>query len=257
MTLTLLTTISSSATLEVKSKAPNGVSFTVKGKSGHKQGDVGGSVSLRVPSAADKKSFTSARLNRGNVLQLEGKYVDGPTGLALTQAWTTANVLNTKLELDNTLAKGFKAEGVFNFHPKDSSFSPLLNFYYKQPMVTARAFFDLYKGPTANVDAVVGDRGFLAGAEAGYDVQKAAFTRYSGTVGYSVPEYTAAVSATNNLSVISAMYYHRVNSQVEAGAKALWDTKSNNTVGLEVAGKYRVDPTSFIKVRWEVLKVVE
>jgi hypothetical protein len=40
-----------------------------------------------------------------------------------------------------------------------------------------------------------------------------------------------------------------VNAQVEAGAKASWDSKAGNTVGLEVASKYRLDPSSFAKVR--------
>ena len=30
-------------------------------------------------------------------------------GLTLTQAWTTLNTLDTKLELDNTISKGLKA----------------------------------------------------------------------------------------------------------------------------------------------------
>lgn len=64
-----------------------------------------------------------------------------------------------------------------------------------------------------------------------------------------MPEYTAALTATNNLSVYSASYYHRVNPVVEAGAKATWDSKTGNTVGLEVASKYRLDPSSFAKVK--------
>jgi voltage-dependent anion channel protein 2 len=88
----------------------------------------------------------------------------------------------------------------------------------------------------------------LAGASAGYDVQKAALTSYSAAVGYSVPTYTASITATNNLSVFSAGYYHKVNSQVEAGAKATWDSKSGGPVGLEVASKYRFDSLSFAKV---------
>jgi hypothetical protein len=36
--------------------------------------------------------------------------------------------------------------------------------------------------------------------------------------------------------------------QVEAGAKAIWNSKTGNTVGLEVASKYRLDPVSFAKV---------
>jgi voltage-dependent anion channel protein 2 len=208
--------------IEVKSKAPNGVSFNVKGSSAH-EGSTSGSI--------------------------EGKYADIPTGLALTQSWTTANILNTKLELDNQIAKGLKAEVLTEFLPSSQKFGAKLNLYFKQPNFHARAFFDVIKGPSANIDAVLGHEGFLVGAEAGYDVQRAAITKYSAAIGYSIPEYTAAITASSNLSVFSASYYHKVNSAVEAGAKATWDTKSSGNVGLEVASKYRLDPTSFVKAK--------
>ncbi|KAI9829775.1 MAG: hypothetical protein M1819_006012 [Sarea resinae] len=210
------------ATLEVKSKAPNGVSFNVKGKSAHEGATTG---------------------------QIEAKYSDAPTGLTLTQAWTTLNALDTKVELDNTIAKGLKTEVLTQFLPSTQSKGAKVNLYFKQPNFNARAFFDLLKGPTANVDAVLGHDGFLVGAEAGYNVQKAAITKYSAAIGYTAPEYTAGITATNNLSVFSASYYHRVNSQVEAGAKATWDSNGSNNVGLEVASKYRLDPTSFAKAK--------
>lgn len=168
--------------------------------------------------------------------------------MTLTQTWTTANVLNSKIELDNQIAKGLRAEVLADFFPSSQKFGGKLNLYFKQPNFHARAFFDVIKGPTANIDAVLGHDGWLVGAEAGYDVQKAAITNYSAAIGYSMPVYSAAVTATNHLSVFSASYYHKVNSAVEAGAKATWDSKSNNNVGLEVASKYRLDPTSFVKV---------
>lgn len=169
-------------------------------------------------------------------------------GLTLTQAWTTANALDTKLELDNNIAKGLKAEILTQYQPAKQSKGAKLNLYFKQPNLHARAFFDLLNGPTANLDAVLGHEGFLVGAEGGYDVNKAAITKYSAAVGYSVPQYSAAITASNNLSLFSASYYHRVNAQVEAGAKASWDSTSGNAVGLEVASKYRLDPSSFAKV---------
>ena len=171
-------------------------------------------------------------------------------GLALTQEWTTTNILKTKLELDNQVTKGLKAEVLTEFLPSSQKFGAKLNLYFKQPNFHARAFLDVIKGPSANIDAVLGHEGFLVGAEAGYDVKSAAITKYSAAVGYAVPQYSAAITATNNLSVFSASYYHKVNSAVEAGAKATWDSKSSNSnVGLEVASKYRLDPTSSIKVR--------
>ena len=172
-------------------------------------------------------------------------------GLTLTQAWSTANALDTKLELDNNIAKGLKAEIITQYLPAKSSKKAKLGLYFQQPNLNTRAFIDLLSGPTANFDAVLGHEGFLVGAEGGYDVQKAAITKYSAAVGYSVPQYSAAITAGNNLSVFSASYYHRVSPQVEAGAKATWDSKAGNTVGLEVASKYRLDPSSFTKVRTE------
>ncbi|KAK0384938.1 hypothetical protein NLU13_7417 [Sarocladium strictum] len=210
------------ATLEFKDTAPNGVAFKVTGKSSH------------------EKSTSAA---------IEGKYTDKPTGLTLTQTWNTANALDTKLELADNLARGLKLEGLFSFLPATAARGAKFNLHFKQPNFHGRAFFDLLKGPTANVDAVVGHEGFLAGASAGYDVNKAAVTAYSAAVGYAAPQYSAAITATDNLSVFAASYYHKVNSQVEAGAKATWNSNTGNAVGLEVASKYRIDPVSFAKVK--------
>lgn len=169
-------------------------------------------------------------------------------GITGTVAWSTANTIDGKIELDDTLAKNVKVEGLTTFKPETSDTSAKVNFYFKQPAFHLRAFVDALKGPTANVDAVIGHEGLVAGAEAGYDVQKAAVTKYSASVGYIAPEYSAAVTATNNLSIFTASYFHKVSSQVQAGAKTVYDSKNAGTVGLEVAGKYVIDPLSFVKV---------
>ncbi|KAL2019706.1 hypothetical protein VTK56DRAFT_9243 [Thermocarpiscus australiensis] len=212
----------SAGTIEVKSNTPNNVAFKVTGKSGH-------------------DSTTSGTI--------EGKYSDKPNGLTLTQTWNTANTLETKIEMADNLAKGLKAEGIFSFLPATQDRGAKFNLHFQQSNFYGRAFFDLLKGPTASVDAIVGHEGFLAGASAGYDVQKAKITGYSAAVGFQAPTYSAAITATDNLSVFAASYYHKVNSQVEAGSKATWNSKSGNTVGLEVAAKYRLDPVSFVKAK--------
>jgi voltage-dependent anion channel protein 2 len=170
-------------------------------------------------------------------------------GLTLTQTWTTANSLDTKLELEDNLTKGLKAEILSNYMPAKSTYGGKLNLHYKQPNVHVRSFIDLFKGPVATVDLTLGHEGFLVGAEGGYDVQKAAMTKYSLAAGYSQGSYAAAITATNNLSIFSASYYHKVNAEVEAGAKATWDSAAGSNVGLEVASKYKLDPSSFAKVR--------
>jgi len=210
------------ATLEVKSTTANGVNFKVTEKS-------------------TQEGVTSGTL--------EAKYTDKPNGMTITQSWNTANALESKVELADNIAKGLKAEVLASFLPGTQAKGVKLNLHFKQSNFHTRAFFDLLKGPSANFDAVIGHDGFLAGAEAGYDVQKAAITKYSLGVGYQQPTYTASILAQSNLTVFSAAYYHKVNADVEAGAKAVWDSKSGNAVGLEVASKYRIDPLSFAKAK--------
>lgn len=63
-------------------------------------------------------------------------------------------------------------------------------------------------------------------------------TKYAAAVGFSAPEYAVALHGLGNFSTFSASYYHRVNPDVEAGAKAIYDTKSTTGgVNLEVGAK--------------------
>lgn len=170
-------------------------------------------------------------------------------GMTGTLTWSTFNQLDAKIEADNNLAKGLKVEGVSSFMPNSQDVGAKLNVYFKQPAFHFRVLSDLLKGPTLNADVVLGQQGFLVGGEAGYDVQKAAVTRYSASVGYNHGSHTAAVTASNNFSIFSASLYNQVNKDVEIGANAAWDSKSSTTVGMELAAKYKLDPSSFMKVR--------
>jgi len=211
------------AALEVKLKTPDGVNFTAKGTSSH-DGPISSSVEA-------KKGIQN--------------------GISITQSWNTANVLNTKVELVDSFTKDLKVEILNNFSPAAGNKGQKLNVHFKQPQFHSRAFLDY--NPTGKItalaDLVIGHEGFLVGGEAGYDVQKAALTKYSAAVGYSTPTYTAAVTATNSFNIFAASYYHKVNKSVEAGAKATYDAKTNTAVGIELASKYKIDPLSFAKAK--------
>jgi voltage-dependent anion channel protein 2 len=183
----------------------------------------------------------------------------GGAGISITQSWNTANLLATKVELNDTFASGLKAEVFSNFAPNAGNKGQKLNLHFKQPNIHGRAFVDYSPAGAigAIADAVVAHDGFVVGGEVGYDVQKAAITKYSAALGYTTPLYNAAVTATNSLSVFTASYYQRVNPAVEAGAKATWDSKSGSNVGFEVAAKYKLDPLSFTKVRAGPLRLSE
>jgi len=168
----------------------------------------------------------------------------------VTQAWTTTNLLRTQVELENLIAKGLKLDLAGTLNPAKSQKAAILTAIYKQPSLHTRATVDLFKGPTFTADTVIGRDGFLVGAEASYDVTSGAITRYAGAVGFSAPEYAVTLHGLGNLSTFSASYYHKVSKDVEAGAKAIYDTKSTlNGVSLEVGAKTYLDNAAFIKTK--------
>lgn len=172
--------------------------------------------------------------------------------VTVTQAWTTASLLDTKVELANVASTGVKVDLQNLWNPsKPNSAAQKLNLAFKNPNVHSRAFIN-YGLANGNLDAVLdvtaGHEGFLVGGEAGYDVQKAAITRYSLGLGYQTPAFTASLVGTQNLSVVAASYYQKVNSSVEVGTKAAYDVQNGKPSGLEVASKYKLDPLTFAKV---------
>lgn len=226
----------------MKLKSPDGLTITTKGTSPH-SGDITGSVRRREPARLRPMQLT--------MMQLEAKKVLAK-GITSTLTYTTAGLVTSKVELDNNIADGFKAEVVSNFNPKEGfNKAQAINLHFKQGLAHVRAFGD-YTPSTgamiARLDAVAAHEGFLVGGEASYDVQKAALSKYSVALGYKQDKYLLAATATNNLSVLTALYYHQVNSAVEAGVKASYDLKESKPTGIELATKYKVDPLSFVKV---------
>ncbi|KDQ62625.1 hypothetical protein JAAARDRAFT_30539 [Jaapia argillacea MUCL 33604] len=210
--------------LEVKTATPSNVTFKVAG-------------------IRDAKSA----LINGDI---EAKYTDKAHGLTFTQSWTTSNFLRSQVELENQIAKGLKLDLSTGLHADKGQKTALVNAIYKQPGLHTRAFLDLFKGPTFTADTVLGRDGFLLGAEASYNVTEGKVTHYAAAVGFSAPEYAVAVHGLKNLSTFAASYYHKVSPDVEAGAKAVYDTSSTHKgISLEVGTKTYLDAAAFIKAK--------
>jgi len=210
--------------LEVNTKAPNGVSFKV---SGHQN---------------PKTDALTA--------DLEIKNTDPNLGATTTFDWSHANVLKGQLELENQLAKGLKFDATATVAPESNIITAIFGTHYKTSGVHARGVFDFFKGPTFTGDVVVGRDGFLFGGEATYDVNDAQIKSYNFATGYSNPDYNITVHALANLSKFSASYYHKVNRDVEAGAQAIYSSKSaTNQVSIEVGAKTYLDNAAFVKAK--------
>jgi voltage-dependent anion channel protein 2 len=173
-------------------------------------------------------------------------------GVTITQAWTTASLLDSKVELADVVAPGAKVDIQNLWNPsKPAAAAQKINLAYKHANVHSRAFVN-YGTSSGKIDTVLdvtaGHDGFLVGAEAAYDVQTAKLTKYSLGLGYQAPTYSASLIGTQNLQIIAASYYQKVNSSVEVGAKAGYDVANKKASGLELASKYKLDPLSFAKV---------
>lgn len=210
--------------LEVKTKTPSGVSFRVFGTRDSKNEQING--------------------------DLEAKFFDPKRGFTVTQTWTTSNQLKSQVEIDNQIAKGLKLDLSTGLHPDKGQKSALLNAVYKQSGFHTRAVLDVFRGPTFTADTVVGRDGFLVGGEASYNVTEGKITRYAAAIGFNAPEYAVTVHGLNNLNTFSASYYHKVSADVEAGAKAIYDTKATSPgVALEVGTKTYLDSAAFVKAK--------
>ncbi|KAK3806455.1 MAG: voltage-dependent ion-selective channel [Benniella sp.] len=214
--------------LELKTVAPNGVTFNVLGNQDAKNGHITG--------------------------ELKTKYVDYKNGLTITESWTTSNLLTTQIELENKVAKGLKLDITGDFFPSEGKKNAKVGVQYKQLGVNSRAYLNLLKGPTVTTDVVVTRDGFLLGGDVAYDFTGSYITRFAVAAGYTAPEYSVALHANNSFKVFSASYYHRINADLEAGAKAVWDSKAPHShskapVALEVGAKLYLDLGSFVKAK--------
>lgn len=211
------------STLEVKTRTPSGVTFRVFGLHDNKSSSISG--------------------------DLEASWKDSKKGVAFTQAWSTTNVLRNHIELENHLVKGLKGEVISTLVPEKQAKNVLFATTYKAPGVHLRNFADVFKGPLVTGDLVLGRDGFLVGAETAYDVRDQKVSRYNLAAGFHAPEYAIALHALGNLSTYSASYYHRVNTDVEASARATYDSKASNNVNLEVGTKTYLDNAAFVKAK--------
>ncbi|KAF9046119.1 eukaryotic porin/Tom40 [Panaeolus papilionaceus] len=212
------------ASLEVKTQTPSNVAFKVQGTRDPKSNAINGDI--------------------------EGKWTDKAHGLTLTQTWTTANVLRNQIEVDGLVTKGFKFDLATSLAPEKGTKTAVLNTVYKQSGLHSRANLDLFKGPTFTADTVLGRDGFLLGAEASYNVTTGSISRYAAALGYNAPEYAITLHGLNNLNTFSASYYHRVSRDVEAGARAVYDSKNTHGgISLEVGTKTYLDASAFVKAK--------
>jgi len=209
--------------LESKTSASDGVTFTVAGSKDNKSGSISG--------------------------DLKAKYADKSRGLTITETWTTSNLLSTEVELADNITKGLKLNVTGSLLPNVGQKNAKVFLDYKQCNFSTKQSIDLFKGPLVAGEIAFGRKDIVVGADAVYDVNSGNLTKYNFAVGYNASEYSLSVAASNKLTVFSGSYFHRVSNDVQAGAKATWDSNAGANVNLEVGTKVTLDNNAFVKAK--------
>ncbi|KAJ3209774.1 Mitochondrial porin [Entophlyctis luteolus] len=214
-----------SAKLEVNTTTSNGIKFTVTGNKDNKTGNI--------------------------VSEIKTKYTDKSRGLTVTEHWNATNVIGGQIEVQDVIAAGVKLDVSGSIHPSNGAKHAKAVVEFKQANIFTRSSVDLFSkaGPTIHTDVVVGSDGFILGGDVAYNVNDATIHRYNLATGYSTKEYQVGIHATAKFSHFTAFYFHKVNKQVDAGAKAIWNKSASDAVSIEVGTKYTLDNQTFVKAK--------
>lgn len=197
--------------LEAKTKAQNGVQFTVNGGSNHDSGKFNGS--------------------------LETKYKWSDYGLTFQEKWNTDNTLGTEITIEDQLIKGLKLSFDTQFAPQTGKKSGKIKTEYKQDYIHANCDVDFdFAGPTIHGAAVLGYNGWLGGYQMSFDTSKSKLSKSNFAIGYSANDFTLH-TAVNDGSEFHGAIHQRVKDDLETGVNLSW-TAGSNATKFGVSAKY-------------------
>jgi len=208
--------------MECKTKASNGMEFTVGGNSNSDSGKIGGN--------------------------LETKYKWSDYGLTFTEKWNTENVLATEVTIEDQIAKGLKLSFDTSFAPHSGKKSGKIKTAYKMDYLHANCDVDFdFAGPTIHGAAVLGYNGWLAGYQMSFDTSKSKLTRNNFAVGFAGEDFTLHTSV-NDSNEFAGSIHQKVNSSLETGVNLSW-TSGTNVTRFGFAGKYKLDDDTFVRMK--------
>jgi len=179
---------------------------------------------------------------------LETKYKCGDYGLTITEKWSTDNVLNTDISLDDKLAKGLKVGINGSFTPATGKKSAKVSGSYKTDILSVNADSTVdVAGPQVNGSAVLGYKDWLMGYQMAFDTSKTKLTKNNFAVGYVSGDFALHTYA-NDGAEFGGSLYHKLGSGVETGVDMGWSANSNTTK-FALGCKYGLDKNSTIRAK--------
>lgn len=209
--------------LEVKTVAPNGVTFTTSG----------------------------SKTEAGVYAEIKEKFSHKASGVTCTSVYTSNNLVKLDAEGSNfgTDGTNFELNTVLSpFIPGKQDVKVKLG--YDHEMARVSASVDVLKAkPVVNADLSVGTQGVVAGAKIGAEVG-GEITAYDVAGGYTDTNFSLAFNILNKLSEFSGSYFHKINSTVQVGCKFTWSKKiPDKYTKIEFASKHQLDQFTSVKFR--------
>jgi voltage-dependent anion channel protein 2 len=210
-------------TVELKTKTPNGITFT--------------------PSATKS----------GDKLDGSLKTVYGVAkGMEAEVNLSTSGVLKCTFEAVDAIAKGMtcKIEGETPAPGKGGLLSSgLTELVYKTGPFRCQGSFDFYKGDiVANASGTM--TGLSVGAECGYSTSKSALSKYAAACQYVQPDFVVSMKLAEAMAKpgksFSGAYYHKVSGDMQVGAE-LAKAAAKSDVDLAFGCQYKLDKDTTVK----------
>lgn len=208
--------------LDLKSRTPTGVEFTVNGLSNNDTGRVASS--------------------------LETKYNIKSHGVTLKQKWNTDNILTGEATVEDYFVRGLKAGLTTTFAPQSGKRTGKLTCGYKSLFFNLNSDVDLdYTGAVFNGAGVFGYLGWLAGIKMTFDPTKNKLSKSNFALGYQAPEFHVTGHLDDGQE-FNCSIYQRLNDELETGIQVAWSSNSNVTK-FGLGCHYRLDKDSAIRAK--------
>jgi hypothetical protein len=107
----------------------------------------------------------------------------------------SASQLTQQVTLCNAVLEGLKLDVVGSVQGVNSAKSTKVALEFAQPMLSASASVDVFKGPLLGADVAARFRDFLLGGEISYDVKQGQIDKYSAAVAFDRPREKVVVQA--------------------------------------------------------------
>lgn len=208
--------------LDLTSRTPTGVEFTVNG--------VGNNDTGRVASS------------------LETKYDIKPHGITLKQKWNTDNILTGEITAQDYGIRGLKAGLSATIAPQSGKRTGKLICGYKSLFFNLNGNVDFdYAGAVFNGSGVFGHLGWLTGLQVAFDPMKNKLSKSNFAIGYQCPDFHVTGHLEDGQE-FNCSIFQKLNEDLETGINVAWSSNSN-VAKFGLGCHHRLDKDSAIRAK--------